>query len=77
MIIYTQEINESPLSLCSGTEVHFAGCPARFICGLSASQDEGVPEERGGQGKHPEQSAMLIVRIVSHGDSHPPQLGPA
>lgn len=62
-------MNESPLSLCSGTEVHFTtGC---VVCGLSVWQDEGVTEERGGQSKHPEQPAVSIVGIVFL--SHPRQ----
>lgn len=64
-----QKINESPLSLCSGTEVHFT--TACVVCGLSVSQDAGVTEERGGQSKHPEQPAVSIAGVVFL--SHPRQ----
>lgn len=43
-IIHTHELNESPLSLCSGTEVHFTRRPAGVACGLSLSEDAGVTE---------------------------------
>lgn len=49
-----------------------------FVCGLSVWEDEGIPERRGGQSKHPEQSLMSIVRLFFSGRLPPTaaQLGP-
>lgn len=43
-MIHTHELNESPISLCSGTEVHLPRRPAGVACGLSVPEDAGVTE---------------------------------
>ncbi len=66
------------LSLCGGCKVCFTHSPACIVCGLSAWVDEGIPEQCGGQSKHPEQSLTSIVKLFFSGRLPPTaaQLGP-
>lgn len=66
------------LVLCWLQGLHHS-LPGCTVCGLSVWEDEGILEQRGGQGKHPEQSLMSIVQLFFSGRFPPTaaQLGPA